>query len=94
MEIDGCLSDSCQEDKMSSGNLSPSESQEGGLKRLAMQLAKVIQILFTMLKGIIFFNYLLAFHSHITPIYPVLKIDAHGAHVRRTKESWEDQKAG
>ena len=49
MEIDGCLSDSCQEDKMSSGNLSPSESQEGGLKRLAMQLAKVIQILLTML---------------------------------------------
>ena len=26
-------------------------------------------------------------------ICPVLKIDAHGAHVRRTKESWEDQKA-
>ena len=25
---------------------------------------------------------------------PVLKVDAHGAHVRRTKESWEDQKAG
>ena len=25
---------------------------------------------------------------------PVLEIDAHGAHVRRTKESWEDQKAG
>ena len=23
---------------------------------------------------------------------PVLKVDAHGAHVRRTKESWEDQK--
>ena len=28
------------------------------------------------------------------PVHPVLKIDAHGAHVRRTKESWEDQKAG
>ena len=27
-------------------------------------------------------------------ITPVLEIDAHGAHVRRTKESWEDQKAG
>ena len=27
-------------------------------------------------------------------IIPVLEIDAHGAHVRRTKESWEDQKAG
>ena len=25
---------------------------------------------------------------------PVREIDAHGAHVRRTKESWEDQKAG
>ena len=25
---------------------------------------------------------------------PVLKVDAHGAHVQRTKESWEDQKAG
>ena len=24
----------------------------------------------------------------------VLKVDAHGAHVRRTKESWEDQKDG
>ena len=24
----------------------------------------------------------------------VLKVDAHGAHVLRTKESWEDQKAG
>ena len=23
----------------------------------------------------------------------VLEIDAHGAHVRRTKESWEDQRA-
>ena len=49
MDEDGCLSDSCQEDKMSSGNSSPSESQGGGLKRLAMQLAKVIQILLTML---------------------------------------------
>ena len=28
------------------------------------------------------------------PGAPVLEIDAHGAHVRRTKESWEDQKAG
>ena len=28
------------------------------------------------------------------PFGPVLEIDAHGAHVRRTKESWEDQKAG
>ena len=27
-------------------------------------------------------------------VSPVLKVDAHGAHVRRTKESWEDQKAG
>ena len=27
-------------------------------------------------------------------LYPVLEIDAHGAHVRRTKESWDDQKAG
>ena len=42
MDIDGCLSDSFQEDKMSSGNSSLSESQGGGLKRLAMQLAKVI----------------------------------------------------
>ena len=25
---------------------------------------------------------------------PVLKVDAHGAHVRGTKESWGDQKAG
>ena len=25
---------------------------------------------------------------------PVLKVDTHSAHVRRTKESWEDQKAG
>ena len=28
------------------------------------------------------------------PLTPVLKVDAHCAHVRRTKESWEDQKAG
>ena len=42
MNIDGCLSDSFQEDKMSSGNSSLSESQGGGLKHLAMQLAKVI----------------------------------------------------
>ena len=27
------------------------------------------------------------------PFGPVLEIDAHGAHVRRTKESWEEQKA-
>ena len=25
---------------------------------------------------------------------PVLKVDAHGAHVRGTKESWGDRKAG
>ena len=56
MDKDGCLSDSCQENKMSSGNSSPSESQGGGLKRLAMQLAKVIQILFTMLKRHNFFQ--------------------------------------
>ena len=30
----------------------------------------------------------------ISRAVPVLKVDAHGAHVRRTKESWEDQKAG
>ena len=29
----------------------------------------------------------------MVPYRPVLKVDAHGAHVRRTKESLEDQKA-
>ena len=29
-----------------------------------------------------------------TKTSPVLKVDAHGAHVRETKESWGDQKAG
>ena len=27
-------------------------------------------------------------------LLPVLKVDAHGAHVRGTKKSWGDQKAG
>ena len=37
-------------------------------------------------------------HNHTTHTTttgtPVLKVDAHGAHVRGTKESWGDQKAG
>ena len=30
----------------------------------------------------------------VVVMIPVLEIYAHSAHVRRTKESWEDQKAG
>ena len=38
--------------------------------------------------------YLMMLNLYTESAAPVLKVDAHGAHMRGTKESWGDQKAG